>query len=197
MAASSSTILASDVVSTFFGKRAWPGCPSKKQDWGYPESMIHYIAKNPSSAEVYQKMIQSCNKIWLRDELDIEDGAKNFTSVLCSKLYQCEVYRLRIWDKVITFDDFKLLTSSAKEITLCGNKIAFNDGKPVMLDKILESSPIVNRFSFNFENDGVSMVNVSTMKNIMKLKNLGKIEFFGLYNLPESLSVEDISAFFK
>uniref|UniRef100_A0AC35GI89 Uncharacterized protein n=1 Tax=Panagrolaimus sp. PS1159 TaxID=55785 RepID=A0AC35GI89_9BILA len=58
--AASSSILASDVVSTFFGKRAWPGCPSKKQDWGYPESMIHYIAKNPSSAKVYQKMIQSC-----------------------------------------------------------------------------------------------------------------------------------------
>uniref|UniRef100_A0AC35FBL9 Uncharacterized protein n=1 Tax=Panagrolaimus sp. PS1159 TaxID=55785 RepID=A0AC35FBL9_9BILA len=35
------------------------------------------------------------------------------------------------------------------------------------------------------------------MKNIMALKNLGKIEYFGLYNLPESLPIEDISSFLK
>uniref|UniRef100_A0AC35GUX7 RRM domain-containing protein n=1 Tax=Panagrolaimus sp. PS1159 TaxID=55785 RepID=A0AC35GUX7_9BILA len=35
------------------------------------------------------------------------------------------------------------------------------------------------------------------MKCILKLKNLGKIEYFCLVNLPESLSAEVISEFFK
>uniref|UniRef100_A0A914P346 Uncharacterized protein n=1 Tax=Panagrolaimus davidi TaxID=227884 RepID=A0A914P346_9BILA len=238
----------SAIVSTpvFYGKRAWPGCPSKKQDWGYLESLIHYIAKYPSSAKVYQKMIQSCkyffeknpvlvasqlqaheenvkcdiclneadecnkgkccvkndiakasSKIWLCDELGISDDAENFIPVLCSKLYRCEINHLKIWNKVIMFDDFQIFTSSAKEIMLSKNSVTYNDGKPVMLDKILECFHSVTEFDFTFDDYDVSMVNVSTMKNIMKLKNLGKMEGFGLYNLPESLSIEDISAFFK
>uniref|UniRef100_A0AC35FCQ5 Uncharacterized protein n=1 Tax=Panagrolaimus sp. PS1159 TaxID=55785 RepID=A0AC35FCQ5_9BILA len=135
------------------------------------------------------------SKIWLREELDMAYGPKNFTSVVCSKLYQCEINRLDIWNNVIMFDDLQLLTSSAKQIILWRNSITYNDGKPVLLDKILESSPVVTRFFFSFDDDD-STVNVS-MKSILKLKNLGKIECAGLGNLPESLSVEDISAFFK
>uniref|UniRef100_A0A914NX89 Uncharacterized protein n=1 Tax=Panagrolaimus davidi TaxID=227884 RepID=A0A914NX89_9BILA len=242
----SSSIFASDVVPTFYGKRAWPGCPTKKHDWKYPESMIHYIAKNPSSTKVYQKMIQSgkyffeknpvlvvskldtckdnvnsliCSntvdeckkntekccvkidiakvfsKIWITDKLSVTDGAKNFTSVFCSKLYRCEIDFLGICRKVIMFDDLLLFTSSAKKILLCDNQIIFNEGKPVMLNTILESSPNVTIFFFYFD-DGASTVNTS-LKNIMKLKNLGKIEYFGLHNLSESLSIEDISAFLK
>uniref|UniRef100_A0A914P2J0 Uncharacterized protein n=1 Tax=Panagrolaimus davidi TaxID=227884 RepID=A0A914P2J0_9BILA len=195
--AASSSIFATDVVPTFYRKRARPSCPTKKQNWPFKESLIYYISKNPSSAKVYQKTIQSCkyffeknpvlvvsklkvckrnvecdicfndfieciknegkccvkidiaklsSKIWFCDELDIADGAKNFASVLCSKLYRCEINRLKITNKVILFDDLRLLTASAKEIVLCANKITFNDGKPVMLDKILESSPIVTEF---------------------------------------------------
>uniref|UniRef100_A0AC35FFU5 Uncharacterized protein n=1 Tax=Panagrolaimus sp. PS1159 TaxID=55785 RepID=A0AC35FFU5_9BILA len=137
------------------------------------------------------------SKIWIMDELSVIDGAKNFISVLCSKLYRCEINRLRICNKVIMFDDLQLLSTSAEDIGLWFNKITFNDGKPVMLDNILECFSNVEEFDFYFENDDVSMVNVSTMKNIMKLKNLGKTECFCLYNLPELLPIEDISAFFK
>uniref|UniRef100_A0AC35GB54 DNA topoisomerase type IA central domain-containing protein n=1 Tax=Panagrolaimus sp. PS1159 TaxID=55785 RepID=A0AC35GB54_9BILA len=48
-----------------------------------------------------------------------------------------------------------------------------------------------------WQHDDDSMVNVSTMKNIMKLENFGKMEYFLLCDLPESLSIEDISAFLK
>uniref|UniRef100_A0A914PVD1 Uncharacterized protein n=1 Tax=Panagrolaimus davidi TaxID=227884 RepID=A0A914PVD1_9BILA len=238
----------SAIVSTpvFYGKRPWPDGLSAQQDWNYRESMIYYIAKNPSSAKVYQKMIQSCkyffeknpvlvaselkacndnvnslicsnktdeckknkgkccvkidvaklsSKIWLRDELDIAYGAKNYTSLLSSKLYRCEIYRLEICNKVIMFDDLQLLSSSAKEIILQKNSIIYNCGKVVMLDKIIESSSNGTEFIFGFDND--STVNVSTMKNIMQLKNRKKLKLFGLVSFPESLSIEDISAFFK
>uniref|UniRef100_A0A914PLX0 Uncharacterized protein n=1 Tax=Panagrolaimus davidi TaxID=227884 RepID=A0A914PLX0_9BILA len=238
----------SAVVSTpvFYGKCVWPDGPTKKQNWPFKESLIYYISKNPSSAKVYQKMIQSCkysfeknpvlvvsrlrackdnvnsricsntfdeckknkrkccvkidiakvsSKIWIMNKLNVKYGPKNFTSVLCSKLYRCEINHLQIWDKVIMFDDLQLLTSSAKEIMFWRNSITYNDGKLVMLDKIIESSSNGTKFYFEFDNDD-STVN-SLVKNIMKLKNLEKIEGFNLANLPESLSIEDISAFFK
>uniref|UniRef100_A0A914QVX5 Uncharacterized protein n=1 Tax=Panagrolaimus davidi TaxID=227884 RepID=A0A914QVX5_9BILA len=238
------SFFASYVVPTYSGKLS----PSKKQDWGYPESMIHYIAKNPSSVNVYQKIIQSCKyffeknpvlvasklvaceenfegdiclnktdecrknkgkccvkidiakdarKIWLLEGLQIGGGTKISISVLCSQLYRCEINCLEIWNKEIMFDDLKLLTSSAKKITLCRSSVKYNDGKPVMLDKIIESSSNGTEFFFEYNNDDVSMVNVSTLKNIMKLKNLKMLERFNLVNLPELVSIEDISAFFK
>uniref|UniRef100_A0A914PG11 LRR containing protein n=1 Tax=Panagrolaimus davidi TaxID=227884 RepID=A0A914PG11_9BILA len=156
---------------------------------------IDECKKNKGKCCVKIDTAKVSSKIWITDKLSVKYGSKNFTSVLCSKLYRCEIDRLEICDKLIMFDDLQLLTSSVKDITLWDNKITFNDGKPVMLDKIIESSPIVTEFVYKFGNDD-STVNAS-LKNIMKLENLGKIEYFGLDNLPESLSIEDISAVFK
>uniref|UniRef100_A0A914P794 Uncharacterized protein n=1 Tax=Panagrolaimus davidi TaxID=227884 RepID=A0A914P794_9BILA len=47
-------------IPVFYGKRAWPGGPSIQQNWSLPNSMILYIAKNPTSPKVYQKLVQTC-----------------------------------------------------------------------------------------------------------------------------------------
>uniref|UniRef100_A0AC34FM67 Uncharacterized protein n=1 Tax=Panagrolaimus sp. ES5 TaxID=591445 RepID=A0AC34FM67_9BILA len=42
------------------GKIVWSGGPSLKQYFNLPESVMYYIAMNPSTPEVYLKLIQSC-----------------------------------------------------------------------------------------------------------------------------------------
>uniref|UniRef100_A0AC34FF93 Uncharacterized protein n=1 Tax=Panagrolaimus sp. ES5 TaxID=591445 RepID=A0AC34FF93_9BILA len=42
------------------GKIVWSGGPSCKQHFSLPISIIYYMATNPSTPKVYQKLIQSC-----------------------------------------------------------------------------------------------------------------------------------------
>uniref|UniRef100_A0A914NXI0 Uncharacterized protein n=1 Tax=Panagrolaimus davidi TaxID=227884 RepID=A0A914NXI0_9BILA len=66
-----------------------------------------------------------------------------------------------------------------------------------MLDKILECLPSnIEDFSFWFRND-VSIVNDSTVKNILKLQNLENLKYFYLFECPDTMSIEDLSAFIK
>uniref|UniRef100_A0A914XWM4 Uncharacterized protein n=1 Tax=Panagrolaimus superbus TaxID=310955 RepID=A0A914XWM4_9BILA len=42
------------------GKIVWAGGPSIKQHFALPEPIMYYIAKNPSTPEVYKKLVRSC-----------------------------------------------------------------------------------------------------------------------------------------
>uniref|UniRef100_A0AC34GNL8 BTB domain-containing protein n=1 Tax=Panagrolaimus sp. ES5 TaxID=591445 RepID=A0AC34GNL8_9BILA len=42
------------------GKIAWPKGPEKKQEFSLPDSIMHYMAKNPPTSTCYNKLIQSC-----------------------------------------------------------------------------------------------------------------------------------------
>uniref|UniRef100_A0AC34G8N3 Uncharacterized protein n=1 Tax=Panagrolaimus sp. ES5 TaxID=591445 RepID=A0AC34G8N3_9BILA len=41
----------------------------RDQDFSLPDSIMFYIAKNPSSAKVYQKMIQSCKYFFVQNPI--------------------------------------------------------------------------------------------------------------------------------
>uniref|UniRef100_A0A914PRU7 Uncharacterized protein n=1 Tax=Panagrolaimus davidi TaxID=227884 RepID=A0A914PRU7_9BILA len=42
-----------------------------RQNWSFRGSFIHYITQNPSSAKVYQKMIQSCKHFFIKNPIII------------------------------------------------------------------------------------------------------------------------------
>uniref|UniRef100_A0A914PKJ8 Uncharacterized protein n=1 Tax=Panagrolaimus davidi TaxID=227884 RepID=A0A914PKJ8_9BILA len=224
----------------FYGKRPWPGGPSIQQNWLLPDSMIFYIAKNPSSSKVYQKLVQTCKfffeknpiiiipylyrcknstkwcisqngynrlikidlytistKIWITHNLFINKHIENCIATIVQKNFRFEILRLCVYDNDIIFDDLKVLASSAKRVSLRNNSIKYKNGTIVMLDEILRCfSRNIEYFSFRFRND-VSMVNASTMKNILKLQNLENLKCFYLHDCPDTLSVEDLSAFIK
>uniref|UniRef100_A0A914PKX4 Uncharacterized protein n=1 Tax=Panagrolaimus davidi TaxID=227884 RepID=A0A914PKX4_9BILA len=175
------------------GDIKWPGGPSVQQKhFSLPYFVIDYIAKNPTSTEMYNKLIQCCkhfyeknpilvvknmeensisstngsendedeyyvdmdiqkikSKIWLTDVLNlVGDDLPNFTftSVLCSKLYRCSLSELTLCDVNVLFDDFKYLALTAKGVELDNVKMTYYDGKPVLLEKILEAIPNVEDF---------------------------------------------------
>uniref|UniRef100_A0A914PXU5 Uncharacterized protein n=1 Tax=Panagrolaimus davidi TaxID=227884 RepID=A0A914PXU5_9BILA len=232
----------------FYGKRAWPGGPSFQQNWSLPNSMIYYIAKNPSSSKIYQKLVHTCkfffeknpviiiknldafqdgtkyhisqnrqheckknnyeccikidlnnfsSKLWITRGLNIHKHIKNCIATIVQKNFRYEILRLGVADNDIIFNDLKVLVSFAKRVFLWRNSIKYKNGTVVMFDKILELFPTnIVSFWFDFEKD-VSMVNDSTMENILKLQNLENLECFYLHECPGTLSVEDLSAFIK
>uniref|UniRef100_A0AC34GXE4 DUF38 domain-containing protein n=1 Tax=Panagrolaimus sp. ES5 TaxID=591445 RepID=A0AC34GXE4_9BILA len=47
-------------VAKSTGRISWPEAPSLKQCFSLPDSIMYYMAMNPSTSEVYNKLIQSC-----------------------------------------------------------------------------------------------------------------------------------------
>uniref|UniRef100_A0AC35FI44 Uncharacterized protein n=1 Tax=Panagrolaimus sp. PS1159 TaxID=55785 RepID=A0AC35FI44_9BILA len=222
------------------GDIKWPGGPSIQQKHlSLPYLIIDYMAKNPSSTEVYNKLIQCCkhfyeknpilvvknmnengisstngsevdedeyfvdmdiqkikSKIWLTDVLSLWGVAlPNFT-VLCSKLYRCNLSELFLGDMNVLFDDFKYLALTVKGVELNNVKMTYKNGKPVMLERILEALPKVEDFYYDFP-DNLSVTTASTIKNIAKLQNLGNLTMFSLGFIPEVFDVEELSAYMK
>uniref|UniRef100_A0AC34GPK3 DUF38 domain-containing protein n=1 Tax=Panagrolaimus sp. ES5 TaxID=591445 RepID=A0AC34GPK3_9BILA len=56
----SSSSLAAAKPKMIDGKILWSGGPSVRQNFSLPYSIMYYMARNPSTPEVYQKLIQSC-----------------------------------------------------------------------------------------------------------------------------------------
>uniref|UniRef100_A0AC35FGR7 Uncharacterized protein n=1 Tax=Panagrolaimus sp. PS1159 TaxID=55785 RepID=A0AC35FGR7_9BILA len=177
----------------FYGKRPWPGGPSIQQNWSLSNSMILYIAKNPSSSKLYQKLVQICkfffetNPIIIvstltrlknstkylifqnEHDLHIQERIQNCIPTVVQKNFRFDRLTLAVEDNDIIFDDLKVLVSFAKSVYLLGNSIKYKNGTIVMLDKILGCLPTnIETFWFDFGKD-VSMVNDSTMNNILKL----------------------------
>uniref|UniRef100_A0AC34GVM4 Uncharacterized protein n=1 Tax=Panagrolaimus sp. ES5 TaxID=591445 RepID=A0AC34GVM4_9BILA len=60
MDASTSSSFIDSKPKLIYGKIVWSGGPSIRQNFSLPESIMFYMARNPSTAEVYNKLIQTC-----------------------------------------------------------------------------------------------------------------------------------------
>uniref|UniRef100_A0AC34F0N5 Uncharacterized protein n=1 Tax=Panagrolaimus sp. ES5 TaxID=591445 RepID=A0AC34F0N5_9BILA len=89
-------------TSTFVAKLAespvripWPGGPSLKQYFSFPESMVYYTAKNPSTSKYYSKIIQSCKYYFQKQpilavtKIDNENIICSDEKCICSHCYNC------------------------------------------------------------------------------------------------------------
>uniref|UniRef100_A0AC34F8Y0 Uncharacterized protein n=1 Tax=Panagrolaimus sp. ES5 TaxID=591445 RepID=A0AC34F8Y0_9BILA len=241
MDASTSTI----AVAKQNGRIVWPESPSLKQYFSLPDSIMYYMAMNPPSPEVYNKLIQSCkyffernpilvvkhmneidvdtkicakedcdgigdkpccikidlkkikSKFWLTHELYMDCyTTQNFISMLLPKLFRCDINVLTIFHKDILYDEFKYLASFAKEVEVCNVKMLYTDGKTVMLEKILEVVLKIQYFNYR-SNHLLSIAASDSIKNILKLQNLGNLNNFSLFYVPQVFNVDDLFNFIE
>uniref|UniRef100_A0AC35FB48 Uncharacterized protein n=1 Tax=Panagrolaimus sp. PS1159 TaxID=55785 RepID=A0AC35FB48_9BILA len=136
------------------------------------------------------------SSIWLTNIIHLEDmdslvNQKNYYSLLCSKIYRLEISELILNGISILFDDFKVLVSPVENVELMDVDILYNDGKPVMLEGILESILHIEIFNLHFKDD---FTFVPSAKKMAQLKNL---HYFYLEDIPEVLNVDDLTTFIK
>uniref|UniRef100_A0AC34FLJ4 Uncharacterized protein n=1 Tax=Panagrolaimus sp. ES5 TaxID=591445 RepID=A0AC34FLJ4_9BILA len=72
------------------GKIVWSSGPSMRQYFALPESIMYYMAMNPSSAEVYKKLIQSCKYFFEKNPILVAADIYGETTI-CSKK-ECDGY---------------------------------------------------------------------------------------------------------
>uniref|UniRef100_A0A914QTL8 Uncharacterized protein n=1 Tax=Panagrolaimus davidi TaxID=227884 RepID=A0A914QTL8_9BILA len=93
-------------------KIVWPDAPSMKQYFSIPNSLIYYIAKNPSSHKVYSKLIQTCKYFFEKNPILVaakfQDCKDGINSLICSNEYlECKKNKQKCCIKI----DIKKLKS--------------------------------------------------------------------------------------
>uniref|UniRef100_A0A914P459 Uncharacterized protein n=1 Tax=Panagrolaimus davidi TaxID=227884 RepID=A0A914P459_9BILA len=74
------------------GKISWPKSSSIRQYFSLPSNIIYYISKNPSSSEVYNKMIQCCKYFFERNPIIVVPNMEENTVCLndASECQKCK-----------------------------------------------------------------------------------------------------------
>uniref|UniRef100_A0AC34GU27 BTB domain-containing protein n=1 Tax=Panagrolaimus sp. ES5 TaxID=591445 RepID=A0AC34GU27_9BILA len=60
---------AADSINVGSSKKIHFTGPYGRQEWSLPDSIIYYMAMNPKSAEVYQKLVKSCKYFYIKNSI--------------------------------------------------------------------------------------------------------------------------------
>uniref|UniRef100_A0AC34F9W4 DUF38 domain-containing protein n=1 Tax=Panagrolaimus sp. ES5 TaxID=591445 RepID=A0AC34F9W4_9BILA len=74
------------------GKISWPESLSLKQSFSLPESVMYYMAMNPSTPEVYNKLIQCCKYFFEKNPILVAARMRDDTTI-CSDKYCSKFFR--------------------------------------------------------------------------------------------------------
>uniref|UniRef100_A0AC35GQL6 Uncharacterized protein n=1 Tax=Panagrolaimus sp. PS1159 TaxID=55785 RepID=A0AC35GQL6_9BILA len=140
---------------------------------------------------------RTASKFWLTKKLFLLSVEPSFIpKYLRPKIYQSQIKKLGIHDTKVNFNDFLFFASTVEILYLTYVEMTYNDGKNVMIEKILEAVPQIQEFLF-FSIDGVSVITESTLKHISKLQNLSNFKKLTLIEITEALNLEDLCTFSK
>uniref|UniRef100_A0AC35ERJ8 Uncharacterized protein n=1 Tax=Panagrolaimus sp. PS1159 TaxID=55785 RepID=A0AC35ERJ8_9BILA len=89
------------------GKIVWPDASSVKQYFSIPNSLIYYIAKNPSSHKLYSKLIQTCKYFFEKNSILVapkfQDCKDGINSLICvNKYLECKKNKKQCCIKIDT-----------------------------------------------------------------------------------------------
>uniref|UniRef100_A0A914QK10 Uncharacterized protein n=1 Tax=Panagrolaimus davidi TaxID=227884 RepID=A0A914QK10_9BILA len=68
----------------------WPKKPSIKQAFSLPDSFIHYIAKNPLTPNIYNKLIRTCKYFFETNPIIVIDRMHDGTKICANDPKTCE-----------------------------------------------------------------------------------------------------------
>uniref|UniRef100_A0AC34GUU0 Uncharacterized protein n=1 Tax=Panagrolaimus sp. ES5 TaxID=591445 RepID=A0AC34GUU0_9BILA len=188
---------------------------SRRQIFSLPNSIIYYIAKNPSSPKYGWKTCsgKSCSsrnsakkiifnkvdfKIWITDTVRIEPPKQtdnNIISSIISKIHRCEVKSFNIQNAEIYFDQLVYLTTNAECLSIYTTTILSRNGDKISLPNIIEFLPKIDNVFFY--DATVFIITSNTVKELIKLPQFSKIWLFQLYNIPDSFDIDTFYDYIK
>uniref|UniRef100_A0A914Q997 Uncharacterized protein n=1 Tax=Panagrolaimus davidi TaxID=227884 RepID=A0A914Q997_9BILA len=133
-------------LNPIFARRIYFSSQYHRQNWPLPDSIIFYIAKNPSSAKLFQKLVQSCKFFFIKNSIIIIDrsynhgffydrGNKELEAVL-EKIQICENFSCKFWisgdvigptSKIISSIIPYIYIVDVKKIHVYGQTVSYND----------------------------------------------------------------------
>uniref|UniRef100_A0AC34FBI5 DUF38 domain-containing protein n=1 Tax=Panagrolaimus sp. ES5 TaxID=591445 RepID=A0AC34FBI5_9BILA len=171
------------------GRIAWPESPSLKQYFSLPYSIMYYMAMNPSTPEVYNKLIQTCkyfferNPILVvsrRDERNIcaEIECDRFRGKSCCIEYEINKIKSKFWltrelraefDSNINFNSLlsKIFRCEIDKLEIWHKNILFDDFK--YLASLAKSVDLVDLQMVNSDEKVVMLEKI--LESIQNIEN--------------------------
>ena len=134
-------------------------------------------------------------KLWIYKKLLIDNEHDPYlASSLIPKIYQCDLFHLDLSDQILTFNEFKIFTSSGSLKWLClfETFVKTDDGPMVPIEKLIELFPSLLKFEyFNVpvEEGGLQTITSETAANLVAIPHFPKIKRFTMYEIPESFEI--------
>uniref|UniRef100_A0A914PG81 Uncharacterized protein n=1 Tax=Panagrolaimus davidi TaxID=227884 RepID=A0A914PG81_9BILA len=148
--------------------------PNIRQTWSLPDSIIYYIAKNPSNAKAWQKLIQCCKYFF----------AKNPILVIDELIYAGKGK----WEA--------FLFSKAKVVYLHKSVVRNKNDETVPLEKLVKGLPKIKKINLS-DNPTFSSITSNTVKELFKIPRISKVTDVILWKLPETFDLETFYIYFK
>uniref|UniRef100_A0AC35FQY5 Uncharacterized protein n=1 Tax=Panagrolaimus sp. PS1159 TaxID=55785 RepID=A0AC35FQY5_9BILA len=155
--------------------------PYRPQNWSLPDSVIYYIAKNPSNAKAWQKLIQSCkyyftkNPVFVIDSLSIcwqnmwKASLNGFQKDLAFANLPCKLWIINEISQPFNECSSKCISSIVPNIYKCDATILNLAGQIISYNEFLF-------LSTNVENIVLDCVTVKNENGtIVPLENLVKV----------------------
>uniref|UniRef100_A0A914P8Z5 Uncharacterized protein n=1 Tax=Panagrolaimus davidi TaxID=227884 RepID=A0A914P8Z5_9BILA len=134
-------------------------------------------------------------KCWIIDNIYASARGfvcKNIFSPIIPKFYQCDVKRLHLHSQVVSFNDLSLLILSAERIKFINVVVKHADNSDVPLEDIVAIAIKAYKISAT-----KPTITSETMKELTKLPNLLKLDYFSLYRLSEVFDVDEFYDYMK
>uniref|UniRef100_A0AC35FEX6 Uncharacterized protein n=1 Tax=Panagrolaimus sp. PS1159 TaxID=55785 RepID=A0AC35FEX6_9BILA len=213
----------SDVISA---KRCRFIAPNRRYDFAFPDCVILYIAKNPTSAKLYKKLIETCryffwkNPILFTDFLiyknnEMKADFSEYEHDICLKNvpykfwvsgYCCIGFRANssfqkdlvssFLPRIYRFDEFLFVTAKTGRVRFSDLTVVNRDGKEITFETLVELIPEVLSLDHCFKSDDKT-VTAKSVKEILKIPRLQNLYEFRLFNVPEAFDIETLFAHIK
>uniref|UniRef100_A0A914QWV4 DUF38 domain-containing protein n=1 Tax=Panagrolaimus davidi TaxID=227884 RepID=A0A914QWV4_9BILA len=190
---------ASDVIPA---KRLRFIAPNRRYDFGFPDPLIYYVAKNPTSAKLYKKLIKNVPyKIWVNGYCVIGFDAnssfkKDLVSSFLPRIYRCEIEDLSLQNQELTIDEFLFVTAETGRVCFSDITVVNRDGKEIAFEKLVELIPEVYSLKYYFKNNDKTVTS-KTVKELLKLSHHQNFIQFRLFNVSEAFDIEAFFAHIK
>uniref|UniRef100_A0AC34FDF5 Uncharacterized protein n=1 Tax=Panagrolaimus sp. ES5 TaxID=591445 RepID=A0AC34FDF5_9BILA len=193
--------------------------PYRRQEWSLPDSVMYYMAMNPKSAEIYQKLVKSCKYFYIKNPILVvsqlhydEYGQKNWqisygnkslqVAYITSKLWitetlfvSCNISNQNILSSIIP----KIYQCSAKRLYLWDQTVSFEDfcivnqlAKEVHLSIVTVKNPDGSDVAFEKLVEASPEVKKIYYRHGNDLSNINYKTFSELAKIPHFTRLENV-----
>uniref|UniRef100_A0A914PB93 DUF38 domain-containing protein n=1 Tax=Panagrolaimus davidi TaxID=227884 RepID=A0A914PB93_9BILA len=182
--------------------------PNRRYDFDFPDSVIYYIAKNPTSAKLYKKSVEACRYffwknpilfvdflVYKNNEMKADFSESEHDICLKNVPYKFWV-NLTLQNQELTTDEFLFVTAKTRRVCFIDLTVVNRDGKEIAFEKLVELIPEVYSMEYYFKNNDKT-ITAKSVKELLKLPQLQNFIEFRLFYVPEALDIQIFFAHIK
>uniref|UniRef100_A0A914QC85 Uncharacterized protein n=1 Tax=Panagrolaimus davidi TaxID=227884 RepID=A0A914QC85_9BILA len=212
------SVESSKALNPISAERIYFSGPYLLQNWSMPDSVIFYITNNPSSAKVYQKLVQICKYFFIKNPIIIIDHSNKFHVFYFREDKELEAALEKIVKRILSNISYKfwvtgdVIGPTSKIISTIFPRIykvdnveclnftfsnLYNENDSnIPLEKLVEALPKLKKLIVS-QDSGRYFITSETMKELIKIEHFSKIDYILFYGLTDTFDIEAFYDYMK